>query len=89
MKDLSRNVRLICRVCGNDMFETLDNTEDMLTAPDNTKLKCSDCKKVYTKRELLDDNEEVINSNIEDIRRDAVEEIKRELNKSLKRIKIK
>jgi len=89
MKDLSRNVRLICRVCGNDMFETLDNTEDMLTAPDNTKLKCSDCKKVYTKRELLDDNEEVINSNIEDIKRDAVEEIKRELNKSLKRIKIK
>ena len=89
MKDLSRSVRMICRVCGNDMFEILDKTDDMLSAPGNTKLRCSDCKKVYTKQELLDDNEEVINSYIEDIKEDAIAEIKNELNRSLKGIKIK
>lgn len=38
MKDLSRNVTLICSVCGNDQFETLDTKyEDMKDAPDNTR----------------------------------------------------
>jgi len=89
MKRLSRSVRMICKICGNDMFEFLDKTDDLISAPENTKLRCSDCKKIYTKQELIDDNEEAVNSYIEEIKKDAIEEIKKEINKSLKGIKIK
>ena len=64
MKRLSRSVRMICKICGNDMFEFLDKTDDLISAPENTKLRCSDCKKIYTKQELIDDNEEAVNSYI-------------------------
>ena len=89
MKDLSRSVGLLCKVCGNDMFEVLDNTDDMLSAPGTIKVRFADCKKIYTKQELIDENEEVINSNIEEIKEEAIEEIEKELKKSFKKIRIK
>ena len=86
MKDLSRNVTLICRVCGNDQFETLDTEyEDMREAPENTRFKCSDCGRIIIKSELIEENEEIINANVEDIRKEALAEIEKELKKALKK----
>ena len=68
MKDLSRNVTLYCDVCGNDQFSSLDDIFcELSDAPDETKMQCSDCKKIFTKAELLEANQAVIDSNLEDI----------------------
>ena len=62
MKDLSRNVTLFCDVCGNDQFSSLDNLiSDFENASDESKIQCSVCKKIFTKAELIEVNEEVIN----------------------------
>lgn len=86
MKDLSRNVALYCDVCGNDQFSTLDEISyELVEAPDETRIQCSDCKKIFTKAELLEVNQEVIDANIEDIKKEAVKEFERELAKALKK----
>lgn len=86
MKDLSRNVVLLCSICGNDQFETLDKEyDDMMEAPDSTRFKCSDCGRIITKSQLLEENEEVINANIEDIQNEAIAEIEKELKKAFKK----
>jgi len=49
MKDLSRKVTLFCDVCGNDQFSTLDEIEyELCEAPDETRVQCSDCGKIFT-----------------------------------------
>lgn len=88
MKDLSRNVTLFCSVCGNDQFSTLDEgIDDLMEVPDDTKIKCSDCGRVFTKAELIEENQDVINANIEDIKNEAMKEIEKELSKALKKLR--
>lgn len=86
MKNLSRNVKLYCDVCGNDQFSTIDDIEcELKYAPDETKLKCSDCGKIFTKFELIELNQEIINENIEEMKKQAIKEFEKELTKSLKK----
>lgn len=90
MKDLSRTVRLHCPVCGNAMFSVVDESMkniDLMSASDDTQLKCSDCGKIITKRDLLHANEGIISENIENIKEEAIQEINKELKKTLKGIK--
>ena len=82
MKDLSRNVSLLCPVCGNDQFSAVnDNIENLKDAPDETRIKCSDCGATRTKAELIEENQEIINANIEDIKKEAISKIEKELKK--------
>lgn len=86
MKDLSRNVTLFCDVCGNDQFSTLDEINcELSEAPDETRIQCSDCGKIFTKAELLEVNQEVINANIEEIQNEAIKEMEKMLSKALKK----
>ena len=88
MKDLSRKVTLYCSVCGNDQFSTLDEEiDDLMEAPDSTKIKCSDCGRVFTKAELIEENQNVINANIEDIKNEAMKELEKELAKAFKNLR--
>ena len=88
MKDLSRKVTLYCSVCGNDQFSTLDEEiDDLMEAPDSTKIKCSDCGRVFTKAELIEENQNVINANIEDIKNEAMKELEKELAKAFKKLR--
>jgi len=69
MKDLSRNISLLCPTCGNDQFSAIDvETDDLSDAPDETRVKCSDCGMILTKAELIEENQERINANIDDIK---------------------
>lgn len=55
MKDLSRNVKLFCNICGNDQFESLDEAfENLKEAPETVRVRCSECGKVFTKAELIE-----------------------------------
>ena len=86
MKDLSRNVKLYCDVCGNDQFSIINDSDcELQEAPDETKMQCSDCGKIFTKAELIELNQEVIEANIEDIKKEAVKEFEKELSKVLKK----
>lgn len=63
MKNLDRNVTLLCPLCGNDQFLSLDEEfEDLLHAGDDARVRCSDCGSEYTKRELLDSNAAIIDN---------------------------
>ena len=43
MKNLDRNVTLLCPLCGNDQFLSLDEEfEDLLHAGDDARVRCSD-----------------------------------------------
>lgn len=86
MKDLSRNVKLYCDVCGNDQFLIIDDIDcELKDAPKETKMQCSDCGKIFTKSELIELNQGVIEANIEDIKSEAVKELDKELAKVLKK----
>lgn len=86
MKDLSRNITLFCDVCGNDQFATLDKIKcELREAPEETRIQCSDCGKIFTKGELLEVNQEVINANVEEIQNGAIKEMEKELAKALKK----
>ena len=78
MKDYNKTIQMICSVCGNSEFkyDSIYNYEDM---PDEAKLVCADCGKEYTKVQLLECNEELINENIDDVVDDVIKDIKKEL----------
>ena len=81
----NRNITLHCPTCGNDQFSCVDvNFDDLSDAPDEVKLKCADCNSIFTKGELIDGNQDVINANIEDIKNEAMQEIKKSLKKIFK-----
>ncbi len=82
MKDLSRNVKMLCPLCGNDQFVSLDYEFDNLQDfGENARLRCSDCGSIYTKEQLIEENGEVLDNTIEEIKEDAIKEIEKELKK--------
>ena len=88
MKDFSRKITMHCPICGNDQFSSLDSEfEDLSDAPDNVRLQCSDCKTIFTKDELIEENQEAISDNVEEIKQEVVKEIEKELKKALKRLR--
>lgn len=88
MKDLSRKVSLLCPVCGNDQFQSLDGEfQSAEDKPDEARYKCSDCGIISTKKELIEENDEKINIAVSEIEKEATKEFERELAKMLKKIR--
>lgn len=79
MKDLRISIRMKCSVCGNDQFLFDEKIEDL---PDETEVQCSDCGRMFSKGELIEENSEIINASIEDFG----DEIMIQLEKDLKNI---
>ena len=81
----NRNVALYCPVCGNDQFFCLDEEIDGVSdAPDEVRVQCADCKAIFTKEELLESNQDVINANIEDVAQELIKVFEKKLKKMLK-----
>ena len=71
---------MYCDRCGNDQFYFDDiNNSDVELMSDDAILKCSDCGKIFTKEELIDLNTEVITANVEDMKKEMTQEIKKKL----------
>lgn len=88
MKDLECKVKLLCPLCGNDQFVSLDEKfEDLQYASDEERVLCSDCGSEYTKRELIDSNAEFIENALDELKKDAVKEAEKELKKAMKKWK--
>lgn len=83
MKDMKKIISLKCYICGNDQFSAIDESiHEIQDAPDETEVKCSDCGRVTTKEQFIEENSEVINANIEDFK----EEIMKQLQKDFKKL---
>ena len=88
MKDIEMKVTLYCPTCGNDQFETIDEYYGELSdADENVRFKCSDCGLIITKGRLIEENEDVINANIEDMKDEVIQEFQKEFDKVLKKWK--
>lgn len=82
MKDISRNVTLVCPLCGNDQCSSIDcELSSLKEAPGETRIKCSDCGRITTKDILIEENQEIINANIEDIKKKQYLMLKKKLKK--------
>ena len=76
MKDLSREVAMLCPLCENDQFECLDEEfEDGVDTLDEVLFRCSDCGSVFTKEELIAENAEVLDNAVEDIKEEFLKEL--------------
>ena len=82
MKNLDRKVALLCPLCGNDQFASMDEEfEDLLHADDNVRVRCSDCASVYTKRKLIDSNAEIVDNAVDELTQDALKELQQAIKK--------
>ncbi|WP_181005381.1 MULTISPECIES: ECs_2282 family putative zinc-binding protein [Clostridium] len=85
MKDMEMNIKLRCSVCGNDQFTALDESvKDINEAEDDIEIKCSDCGRIITKEQLIEENSSLINDNIEDFKDEVIKELDKEISKIFK-----
>ena len=88
MKDLTKSITMLCPICGNDQFSSLDEEfAELRDAPGITKIQCSDCRTIYTKDEIIEANEEKINIAAEEMVQDAMKEFERELKNALRKMR--
>lgn len=88
MKDLEQHIPMLCPLCGNDQFESLDvDGDDTLNAPDSIRFRCSDCHSLYTKGELLAENAEAIEIATDEVIDDVVKDFEEQLKKAMKKWK--
>lgn len=88
MRNLDRNITMLCPLCGNDQFSLVDKEyQELVDAPDNARIKCSDCDTIYTKQEILSANAEKISIAAEEMVQDAMQDFEKELKKALKKWK--
>ena len=82
MKNMNMEICLKCSVCGNDQFSDIDESiQDISEADGDVEVKCSDCGKVVTKDELLEENSYIIEANIEDFKNDIMKAIEKDFKK--------
>lgn len=85
MKNMEKSVILKCSVCGNDQFSSAhENIENIQDASDEIEVKCSDCGRVITKEQLIEENSHIIDANLEDFKNDIVKQVEKEIKKLFK-----
>lgn len=84
MENLERNIDLLCPVCGNKMFEDLNEGNEDLSNDESFKYRCANCNRIFTKKELLDANQLLIDESIEEMKDDVIKQIEKELKKAFK-----
>lgn len=78
MEDEKINVRLRCATCGDD--------SSFIFSEDKTYVKCSRCEREYRggKDELIEYNQELINSEIENIKYEVINDIQNKLKQTFR-----
>ena len=85
MKDIKKQVTLLCPACGKDQFDPLDIvSESFDEAPDEAQYKCSGCGSIFTKQALISGNAEKIDIAAEEFKQEFIKEFAEELKKVLK-----
>lgn len=86
--NIEKKINLICPVCGNDQFSSLDVPIDELKdGLETNRVQCSDCHRIFTKEELLNENQERIDSEVEQIADDITKQLDKEIKRMLRKLK--
>lgn len=70
----NRSINLLCPTCGSEQFEY--DEEDM------SLVKCASCERVITKDDLIKENNENVQTNVDEVKK----EIKNDIEKKFKHI---
>lgn len=70
----SRTITLRCPTCGSGYFENCEQSD---------RVACASCGNVLAQEDLVRANSETIHQQTEDVVKQAIEEVKRELKKVL------
>lgn len=76
MTDKSRNVELVCSICGCNDFIIDKKFEEM---SDDEEIKCGGCGHVFTKAELIKENKGRIDAKIDEMVENAFKDFEEEL----------
>lgn len=83
-----KRINLICPICGNDQFSSLDvPMEELNDGLETNRVQCSDCSRIFTKEELLSENQWQIDNEVEQIKDDITKQIDKEIKKMLHKLK--
>jgi len=78
----SRKVSLHCPTCGNTKFEFDDNVD-----PSIKSIRCPSCNREFSKDELIRENSRVINNNVEEVKKEVLNDVKKEFQNMFKKFK--
>lgn len=85
MKNIEMTINLKCSVCGNDQFSAVnESVQDIGEVENDVEVKCSDCGRVVTKEQILEENSYVIEANFEDFKDEVMNQIEKDLKKIFK-----
>lgn len=88
LDNIEKEIKLICPICGNDQFSSLDVPIDELKdGLETNRIQCSDCHRIFTKEELLNENQEQIDNEIEQITDDIKKQLGKEIKKMFRKFK--
>ena len=76
--DYSKKVEMICPLCGSTTFEYDTEKED-------GDVTCISCKRVFTRDELFNANQENLNANMEDIQNEVLKDTAHEIKNMMKK----
>ena len=76
---LNRTVTLLCPTCGGSDMESRGDSHQ-----ESELLKCNSCGLELSRDDLINSNQENINTNIDEVKKEAVKEAKSEIEKMLK-----
>jgi uncharacterized Zn finger protein (UPF0148 family) len=71
-----RKITLLCPTCGNNQLEIQNDNQDMI--------RCPSCDRTMTKEEIINENGELIDINVEEVKQEIVQDLKDTIKNSLK-----
>lgn len=88
LDNIEKKINLICPICGNDQFSSLDvPMEELKDGLETNRVQCSDCSSIFTKEELLNENQARIDNEVEQITDDITKQLDKEIKKMLRKFK--
>lgn len=88
LDNIEKKINLICPICGNDQFSSLDvPMEELKDGLETNCFQCFDCRRIFTKEELLNENQARIDNEVEQITDDITKQLDKEIKKMLRKFK--
>lgn len=88
LKNINKKISLICPICGNDQFISLDvPIGELKDGSETNRVQCSDCYRIFTKEELLTENQELIDCEVKQFKDEIIKQVNEEIKKVLRKCK--
>ena len=74
----SRSIKLLCPTCAHGDFEYDNQAED-------GPIRCTSCDRVFTRDELIRENEEIVESEVSEVKAEIVADITKDFRDSMRK----